>query len=63
MKIVSSFVREQHRYTKNQIRSLFSFDEMGVERFIKNLKSYGILKTVANNKDQLDMTNLLDEDV
>lgn len=63
MKIVSSFVREQHRYTKNQIRSLFSFDEMGVERFIKNLKSYGILKTVANNKDQLDMTDLLDEDV
>ena len=48
MKIVSSFVREQQRYSKNQLRSRFSFDDEGVEKFIKNLKSYGILKTVAN---------------
>lgn len=63
MKIVSAFVREQHRYTKRQIGALFSFDELEVERFIKNLKSYGILKTVANSKDQLDRTDLLDEDM
>lgn len=63
MKIISSFVREQHRYTKNQLRSLFSYDEPGAEKFIKNLKSYGILKTVANSADQKELTDLVEEDV
>ena len=63
MKIVSSFVREQQRYTKNQLRSKFSFDEDGIEKFIKNLKSYGILKTVANSTEQKELTDLVDEDV
>ena len=63
MKIVSSFVREQQRYSKNQLRSRFSFDDEGVEKFIKNLKSYGILKTVANSGEQKELTDLVDEDV
>lgn len=63
MKIISSFVREQQRYTRNQLRSKFSFDEMGIEKFIKNLKSYGILKTVANNSEQKELSDLVDEDV
>ena len=63
MKIVSSFVREQQRYSKNQLRSRFSFDDEGVEKFIKNLKSYGILKTVANSVEQKELTDLVDEDV
>ena len=63
MNIISSFVREQQRYTKNQLRVKFSYDESGVEKFIKNLKSYGILKTVANSADQKELTDLVDEDV
>lgn len=63
MKIISSFVREQQRYTKNQLRSKFSFDEPGIEKFIKNLKSYGILKTVANSTEQKELTDLVDEDI
>lgn len=63
MKIISSFVREQQRYTKNQLRSKFSFDDFGVEKFIKNLKSYGILKTVANSTEQKELTDLVDEDI
>lgn len=63
MKIVSSFVREQQRYSKNQLRSRFSFDDAGIEKFIKNLKSYGILKTVANNAKQRELTDLVDEDI
>lgn len=63
MKIISSFVREQQRYTKNQLRSKFSYDELGIEKFVKNLKSYGILKTVANSADQKELTDLVDEDV
>lgn len=63
MKIVSSYVREQKRYTKNDLRSNFSFDESGVEKFIKNLKAYGVLKSVKNNNDQLEMSELIDEDI
>ena len=43
MKIVSRYVREQKRYTKNDLRGIFSFDEDGIEKFIKNLKAYGVL--------------------
>lgn len=63
MKIVSSYVREQKRYTKNDLKSIFSFNETGVEKFIKNLKSYGVLKSVKNNNEQLDMSDLVDEDI
>lgn len=63
MKIVSSYVREQKRYTKNDLKSIFSFDESGVERFIKNLKAYGVLKSVKNSTDQLEMSDLMDEDI
>lgn len=63
MKIISNFVREQQRYTKNQLRAKFSFDEVGIEKFIKNLKSYGILKTVENSPAQKELTELVDEDV
>lgn len=29
MKIFSGYVREQKRYTKNELKSIFSFDEAG----------------------------------
>ena len=63
MKVVSRYVREQKRYTKNDLKSKFSFDEDGVEKFIKNLKAYGVLKSVKNTDDQLEMSDLVDDDV
>ena len=63
MKIISSYVREQRRYSKNELRSLFAYDEQGVEQFIKNLKAYGVLKTVNNNVEQLALSDLVDEDI
>lgn len=63
MKIVSAYVREQERYTKNELKSRFCFDEAGVEKFIKNLKAYGVLKSVKYNTEQLKMSDLLDEDI
>ena len=39
MKIISRYVREQRRYTKNDLRNLFVYDEAGVESFIRRLKS------------------------
>lgn len=63
MKIFSGYVREQKRYTKNELKSIFSFDEAGVEKFIKSLKAYGVLKSVKNSTAQLEMSDLLDEDI
>ena len=63
MKVVSQYVREQRRYTKNDLKSKFSFDEDGVEKFIKNLKAYGVLKSVKNTDEQLEMSDLVDDDV
>lgn len=63
MKVVSQYVREQKRYTKKDLKSKFSFDEDGVEKFIKNLKAFGVLKSVKNTDDQLGMSDLVDDDV
>lgn len=63
-KIHLHYVREQKRYTKNELRSMFKFDdESGIEQFIKSLKAYGVLKTVKNCNDQLELTDLLEDDI
>lgn len=63
MEIVSSYVREQERYTKNNLRDIFSFADNEVERFIKNLKAFGVLKSVRNSNEQMEMSDLTDEDL
>ena len=63
MNLVSRYVREQKRYTKNELKSIFSFDETGVEKFIKNLKAFGILKSVKNSTSQIEMSDLVEEDI
>ncbi len=63
MKIISRYVREQKRYTKNDLRNLFVYDEQGIEGFIRRLKSYNILKAVRNSTEQKSLSELLDEDV
>ena len=63
MKIISSYIREQKRYFKNELRSLFAYDEQEVEQFIKNLKAYGVLKTVNNNAKQLELSDLVDDNI
>ena len=63
MKIVSKYIQEQKRYTKNDLRDIFSFSDIEVERFIKNLKSFGVLKSVRNEKDQKDLSDLTEDDI
>lgn len=63
MKLVSKFFREQKRYTKNDLKHILEFDDTGVERLIKNLKSFGVLKCVEKSSRQFEMTDLLDDDV
>lgn len=63
MRLRSKYVREQKRYTKNDLKTIFSFDEAGVEKFIKSLKAYGVLKSVSNSTEQIEMSDLMDEDI
>ncbi len=63
LRVVSRFVREQRRYTKDELQKLFLYDEQGVEQFIRSLKSYNVLKAVKNNADQRELTDLVDEDI
>ena len=63
MDFISRYVREQKRYTKNELRALFRFSESEVESFITKLKSYGILKAVKNTPLQKDLTDLADETI
>lgn len=59
----SEFVREQKRYTRNNLKSIFSCSDSDVIRIIKKLKSYGILKTVKNEEVQMELSDLAEEDI
>lgn len=64
MRIISRFVREQRRYTKDELKKRFEFDsEEALEKFIRTLKTYGVLKSVRNTDIQQEMSDLADEDI
>lgn len=59
----SIFLREQERYSKNALKDLFECNSEKIEKLIKKLKSYGILKLVKNNDNQKDLSDLYNEDI
>ncbi|MDD3417909.1 MAG: LlaJI family restriction endonuclease, partial [Lachnospiraceae bacterium] len=66
--MVSEFVQEQKRYTRENLKKIFSSPELlctdaDITRILKKLKGYGILKTVKQSDEQLNMTDLIEEDV
>ena len=63
MDFISVYIREQKRYTKNELLTMFRFNDEEIEKFIRELKSYGILKAVKNDPKQKNLTELYDEDI
>lgn len=63
MDFVSVYIREQKRYTKKELLSMFRFNDDEIERFLKELKSYGVVKAVKNEPGQKDLTDLNEEDI
>jgi len=63
MDFVSVYIREQKRYTKKELLTLFRFNNEEIEKFIRELKSYGILKAVRNDPKQKNLTELFEEDI
>lgn len=62
MEIISRFVREQQRYLKSELQNLFFPNgEQGVEKFIKDLKAYGVLKTVRMSSEEKNLSDLMEE--
>lgn len=59
----SVFIREQKRYTKTQLSELFGLSKTELTNLINKLKSYGVLKTVAYNKSQIEKTELSEDDI
>ena len=63
MGFISRYVREQKRYTKNEIKTIFNFSESEAEAFIRRLKSFGVMKAVKNTSGQRDLSDLSDADI
>ena len=61
--MISVFLREQKRYTQEDLVKGFQCSEEKTVRILKRLKEYGVLKAVKSNDTQKDLTDLLDEDI
>jgi len=66
--MISEFIREQKRYTRDELKEKFSSvstvcSDADIVRIIKKLKGYGILKSVKESDEQLNMSDLVEEDV
>ena len=59
--MISVFLREQKRYTQEDLVKEFRCSEEKTVRILKRLKEYGVLKAVKANDTQKDLTDLLDE--
>lgn len=61
--MISKFVREQKRYTQENLRNIFDCTAEKTVAIIKKLKEYGVLKAVKATDVQKDMSDLIDEDI
>ena len=61
--MISVFLREQKRYTQEELVKEFRCSEEKTVRILKRLKEYGVLKAVKANDTQKDLTDLVDEDI
>lgn len=61
--MISTFLREQKRYTQAELCHLLHCSETEAISIIKRLKEYGVLKAVKATDAQRDMSELLDEDI
>lgn len=63
MDMISKYVREQKRYTHNELSMKFRLNSKEAISFIKKLRAYGVLKIVRAVPKQKGLTDLIDEDI
>ena len=61
--MISVFLREQRRYTQDELVKLFCCTEEKTVHILKRLKEYSVLKAVKVSDLQKDLTDLFDEDI
>lgn len=61
--MISVFLREQKRYTQEELTGKLCGSEKEAVHILKRLKEYGVLKTVKATDAQKDLTELTEEDV
>ncbi|MRH41576.1 LlaJI family restriction endonuclease [Aquibacillus halophilus] len=63
MHIVSTYIREQKRYSKDELKEIFKLNDQEIRNFVFKLKAYGVLKMVISGSNQKDLSDLTDEDM
>ncbi len=61
--MISVFVQEQKRYTREELCTILECTEEEIVSFIKKLKRFCVLKAVSKSKEQKNMSELLYEDI
>ena len=61
--MISVFVKEQKRYTQGDLVKLFQCSAEKAVKLIRNLKQFGVLKSVKSSDTQKNMSDLLDTDI
>lgn len=61
--MVSVFLREQRRYTQEELVKAFECSEEKTVYILKRLKEYGVLKAVKSSETQKDLTDLTETDI
>lgn len=61
--MISRFLREQKRYTQNDLCHILECTGERIVPLIRKLKEYGVLKAVRASETQRSMSDLLDEDI
>lgn len=61
--MISAYVRELRRYTYTDLKYIFKCDNHSLNRYIRRLKEYSILKVVPFTQAQKDLTDLNNEDI
>ena len=61
--MISVFLREQKRYTQEELAKELHCSEEKTVHILKRLKEYGVLKAVKANDIQKDLSDLVDEDI
>lgn len=63
MNLISEYVREEKKYSKEDLKTIFRLNNDEVGRFIRKLKLYGVLKVINITSKQKDLNDLIEDEI
>ena len=61
--MISVFLREQKRYSQEELVKAFECSEEKTAQILKRLKEYGVLKAVKTSETQKNLSDLVEADI